>query len=148
VIVDTAGDALKRAFENGVYLMKPNLHELELFSGEKISGEDHIHEVAQRLIAEGLAEVIVVSMGAAGASLITNTEYAHMRAPIVPVQSKVGAGDSMVGGLVMGLAQDRDLLDAVRFGIAAGTAAVMTEGTELCRLNDTQRLYEQISVSQ
>ncbi len=147
-IVDTAGDALRRAFGNGVYLLKPNLYELELFSGEKISGEDHIREVSRRLIADGMAEVIVVSMGAAGASLITKSEYAHMRAPIVPIQSKVGAGDSMVGGLVMGLAQGRDLLDAVRFGIAAGTAAVMTEGTELCRLSDTKRLYEQITVSQ
>ena len=147
VIVDTAGDALKRAFGNGVYLMKPNLNELELFSGEKISGEDDIRKVARRLINEGLAEVMVVSMGAAGASLITSTEYAHMYAPIVPIKSKVGAGDSMVGGLVMGLADGRDLLDAVRFGIAAGTAAVMTPGTELCRASDTHRLYEQISVS-
>jgi len=147
VIIDTAGDALKRSFGHGVYLMKPNLHELELFSGERLSGEDHIREVARRLIAEGLAEVMVVSMGAAGASLITSTEYAHMRAPIVPIQSKVGAGDSMVGGLVLGLAQGRDLLDAVRFGIAAGTAAVMTPGTELCKAADTQRLYEQIRVS-
>lgn len=147
VIVDTAGDALKRSFGKGVYLMKPNLRELELFSGEMISGEDHIREVARRLIREGLAEVMVVSMGAAGASLITEKDYAHMRAPIVKIQSKVGAGDSMVGGLVMGLADGRDLLDAVRFGIAAGTAAVMTPGTELCRESDTQRLYEQISVT-
>lgn len=147
VIVDTAGDALKRAFGKGVYLMKPNLRELELFSGEAITGEDHIREVARRLIAEGLTEVIVVSMGAAGASLITKNDYAHMRAPIVQIQSKVGAGDSMVGGLVMALAEGRDLLDAVRFGIAAGTAAVMTPGTELCRETDTRRLYEQITVT-
>jgi 6-phosphofructokinase 2 len=147
VIVDTAGDALKRAFGNGVYLMKPNLNELEMFSGEKILGEDHIREVARRLISEGLSEVMVVSMGAAGAALITSTEYTHMRAPMVPIQSKVGAGDSMVGGMVMGLAEGRALSDAVRFGIAAGTAAVMTKGTELCRLSDTQRLYEQISIS-
>ena len=52
----------------------------------------------------------------------------------------------MVGGMVMGLAQGRDLVDAVRFGIAAGTAAVMTPGTDLCRQSDTQQLYEQITV--
>lgn len=147
VIVDTAGEALNKAFGKGVYLMKPNLHELELFSGEKVRDEAHIREVARRLIAEGLAEIMVVSMGAAGASLITGDEYVHLRAPIVKIQSKVGAGDSMVGGMAMGLAGGRPLLDAVRFGIAAGSAAVMTPGTELCRRADAYRLYEQISVT-
>ena len=147
VIVDTTGTALKESFGKGVYLMKPNLRELELFAGEKVDGEEHMREIARRLIAEGLAEVMVVSMGAAGASLITEKDYVHMRAPLVPIQSKVGAGDSMVGGLVMGLAEGRDLHDAVRLGIAAGTAAVMTPGTELCRKSDTLRLYEQISIS-
>ena len=147
VIVDTAGEALNKAFGKGVYLMKPNLHELELFSGEKIRDEDHIRDVARRLIAEGLAEIMVVSMGAAGASLITGSEYVHLRAPIVKIQSKVGAGDSMVGGMVMGLAAGRSLLDAVRFGIAAGSAAVMTAGTELCRRQDAYRLYQRIAVT-
>lgn len=148
VIVDTGGDALRSTFGKGLFLIKPNLNELELFSGEKITGEDHVREVARRLIKEGLAQVIVVSMGAAGAAMITEDEYAHMRAPLVPVQSKVGAGDSMVGGLVLSLARGNDLIDSVRYGIAAGTAAVMTPGTELCRQADTIRLYEQITVSQ
>lgn len=147
VIVDTAGEALNKSFGKGVYLMKPNLNELELFSGQQIEGEDHIREVARLLISEGLSEVMVVSMGAAGAALITETEYAHMRAPLVKVNSKVGAGDSMVGGIVMALAQGRTMIDAVRFGIAAGTAAVMTPGTDLCRESDALRLYEQITVT-
>ena len=147
VILDTAGDALHKAFGQGVYLMKPNLHELELFAGEKIRDENHVRGLARRLIAEGLAEIIVVSMGAAGASLITEGRYVHLRAPLVNIQSRVGAGDSMVGGLAMGLAAGRPLLDAVRFGMAAGSAAVMTPGTELCRREDAYRLYEQIAIN-
>lgn len=148
VIVDTSGKALQYSFDKGVYMLKPNLQELEQFSGEEVTGEEHLKQIARRLISEGMAEVMVVSMGAAGASLVTATDYAHMRAPLVKVQSKVGAGDSMVGGIVMGLAEGRDLIDAVRWGIAAGTAAVMTPGTDLCRKADTQHLYEQISVAQ
>ncbi len=147
VVVDTAGEALSKSFGKGVYLMKPNIHELELFSGDSIEGEDNVRDVARRLISEGLSEVMVVSMGAAGASLITATEYAHMRAPLVKIHSKVGAGDSMVGGIVMALAQGHDLITSVRYGIAAGTAAVMTPGTDLCRQDDTQRLFEQITVT-
>ena len=144
VIVDTAGDALNRTVGKGVYLLKPNLRELELFAGEKIQGEAHIRKASRRLIAEGLAEVLVVSMGAAGAALVTSADYFHFHAPVVPIASKVGAGDSMVGGIVMGLAQGRSLADAVRLGVAAGSAAVMTRGTQLCRQEDTFRLYESI----
>ena len=147
VILDTAGDALSRAIGKGVYMLKPNLRELELLAEEKLSGEDDIKAAGRRLIAEGLAEVIVVSIGAAGAALITRADYIHLRAPVVPIRSKVGAGDSMVGGIVLALAQGKDLLDAVRFGVAAGSAAVMTPGTQLCRKEDAYRLYEAISLS-
>ena len=147
VIVDTAGDALNRTVGKGVYLLKPNLRELELFAGEKIQGEAHIRQSCRRLIAEGLAEVMVVSMGAAGAALVTSDDYRHFHAPVVPIASKVGAGDSMVGGIVMGLAEGRNLADAVGLGVAAGSAAVMTTGTQLCRRDDAFRLYEEIAVS-
>ena len=120
VIVDTAGEPLHRAFGKGVYLMKPNLRELELFAGGKLMHQAQIKTVAGRLIAEGLSEIIVVSMGAAGAALVTADEYRRLRAPIVKVRSKVGAGDSMVAGLVMGLAQGRSLLDTLRLGHRGG----------------------------
>lgn len=145
VIVDTAGDALNRTVGKGVYLLKPNLRELEMFAGEKIQGEAHIRQACRRLIAEGLAEVLVVSMGAAGAVLVSSADYLHVHAPVVPIASKVGAGDSMVGGIVMGLAQGRGLADSVRLGVAAGSAAVMTSGTQLCRRDDAFRLYEEIT---
>jgi 6-phosphofructokinase 2 len=51
----------------------------------------------------------------------------------------------MVAGIVLGLSQGRDLVDAARFGVAAGAAAVMTPGTELCRRVDAERLYNRIT---
>ncbi len=145
VILDTAGDALNRAIGKGIYLLKPNLRELELFAGEALPGESQIRAAGQRLIAEGLAEVLVVSLGAAGAALITGADCVFLHAPIVPIQSKVGAGDSMVGGIVMGLARGFPLSDAARLGVAAGSAAVMTAGTALCRGEDAWRLYDAVS---
>jgi 6-phosphofructokinase 2 len=70
--------------------------------------------------------------------------FQHMRAPTVPIQSKVGAGDSMVAGMVFKLAQGESLQNAARYGVAAGAAAVMTPGTQLCRRDDTERLYERM----
>ena len=147
VILDTAGDALNHAVGKGVYLIKPNLRELELFAGEQISDEAQIKTAGRRLIAEGLAEVIVLSLGARGAALITRDEVLHFHAPVVPIRSKVGAGDSMVGGIVNALAEGRSLPDAVRFGVASGSAAVMTPGTLLCRRDDAYRLYESVTPS-
>ena len=144
VILDTAGDALDHAIGKGVYLLKPNLRELEVFAGEALPGEAQIRAAGQRLIAEGLAEVLVVSLGAAGAAMITGADCRFLRAPIVPIQSKVGAGDSMVGGIVLGLARGFALIDAARLGVAAGSAAVMTAGTALCRKDDAWRLYEEV----
>ena len=147
VILDTAGDALHRAFGTGVFLMKPNLRELELFAGEKLRDEAHIKTVARRLIAEGLSQVLVVSMGAAGAALTTADRYLHQRAPLVKAQSKVGAGDSMLAGLVLRLAQGGSLEEALRYGIAAGSAAVMSPGTQLCQKRDADRLYQELAAA-
>lgn len=147
VIVDTAGEALHRSFGTGVFLMKPNLRELELFAGEKLQDEAHIKTVARRLIAEGLSDVLVVSMGAAGAALVTADRYLHQRAPVVKVGSKVGAGDSMVAGLVLRLAQGAPLEDALRYGVAAGSAAVMSPGTQLCQKRDVDRLYQEMAAA-
>lgn len=146
VIVDTSGEALEACKEAELFLMKPNLRELELLSGEKFRTEDHIVEIARRLISEGMAQTFVISMGSSGALLVTADDAARMRPPVVPIQSKVGAGDSMVGGIVWALSEGHDLRTATRYGIAAGTAAVMTPGTELCRREDVFRIYDRIAV--
>ena len=147
MIVDTSGIALEAMRGAQAFLLKPNLHELEVLSGEKFMGETQLKTVGRRLISDGMAEVLVVSMGSQGAMFITADDAAHLRPPVVPIRSKVGAGDSMVGGIMVGLAEERDLLDAVRYGIAAGTAAVMTDGTQLCRKADADMIYEQVIVS-
>ena len=145
IIVDASGEALRHAFDERVYLLKPNLRELENFTGAKLENESAIKSAARGLIAAGMAQVIVVSLGAAGAALVTAADYQHIPAPIVKPRSKVGAGDSMVAGLTLALAQGRDLVDSLRFGIAAGSAAVTTPGTQLCRREDAARLYQQIA---
>lgn len=144
VIVDTSGAALRQAVQGEIYLLKPNIRELQELAGEELGSEQEQNRAARRLIEQGQCEVVVLSLGAAGARLITADDQAFFRTPTVPIRSRVGAGDSMVGGIVLGLACGFDLTDAVRYGIAAGAAAVMTPGTELCRRADTERLYEQM----
>ena len=141
LILDTSGPALSQGIRAGVYLVKPNLGELAELSGAKITGEEVMKEAARSIIERGWSEVVVVSLGAQGAYLFTAEQCEPIIAPIVPALSRVGAGDSMVAGIVLALTRGWSLSDAVRFGAAAGAAAVMQPGTELCHRVDVERLF-------
>lgn len=144
LVVDTSGEALRLAVEEGVFLIKPNLREFaELMGRESVDGLEE-ERLARELVAAGRSEAVVVSLGAAGVLAASAEGAERVRAPLVPIISKVGAGDSTVAGLVLALARGRSWPEAVRFGVAAGAAAVMTPGTELCRREDVERLYAQL----
>jgi 6-phosphofructokinase 2 len=144
LIVDTSGEALRLAVAEGVFLIKPNLREFAELTGQELQDELQKERLAQELVANQKSEVVVVSLGAAGVLVATAEGAERVRAPLVPIKSKVGAGDSTVAGMVFALSRGQSWREAVRFGVAAGAAAVMTPGTELCRREDTERLYEQI----
>ncbi|HPD20590.1 MAG: 1-phosphofructokinase family hexose kinase [Desulfomonilia bacterium] len=143
-VVDTSGEALCRIVESPVYLIKPNRRELSLLAGEEVLEEDDLADAARGLISKGISEIVVVSLGAGGAMLVTREGCRRIHAPSVRAVSVVGAGDSMTAGMVLGLTRGLSITEAAMFGVAAGTAAVMTPGTELCRREDTERLYEKI----
>ena len=140
LVLDTSGDALRQT-RSGAYLLKPSLRELREWVGRDLLDEAAQVAAARSLIAQGVGEVMVVSLGGKGALLVT-AEEAERLAPInVPVRSAVGAGVSLVGAIVLGLTNGLDLRHAVRLGMAAGAATLMTPGTELCRREDVERLY-------
>lgn len=144
VVLDTSGAALCRGLECPMYLIKPNLRELGQLAGEAVHEDRDIVRAARTVIAAGRAEVVFVSIGRGGALLLTRDQVEQIRAPTVPIRSKVGAGDSTVAGFVLSLARGRSLRESARFAVAAGAAAVMTEGTTLCRREDTERLYAEM----
>ncbi|RJQ48851.1 MAG: 1-phosphofructokinase family hexose kinase [Desulfobacteraceae bacterium] len=144
VIIDVSGEALEEALKEGVYLIKPNVREFRQLVGKEIKEEPQIEAEAQKMVKSGRCEVLVISLGAAGALMISEEISEHILPPTVPIVSKVGAGDSMVAGIVLSLARGKPLRESVLFGVAAGTAAVMTPGTELCRREDVERLFESI----
>ena len=95
----------------------------------------------EQLIAAGKSEAVVVSLGPQGALLVTADEEARIVPPTVKRQSTVGAGDSMVAAITLKRALGAGWLEAARYGVAAGTAATMNQGTELCRRQDVERIY-------
>ena len=143
-ILDTSGEPLRQALKEGVYLIKPNLDEFTSLLDEELHSENQIIQGAKKIINEGKCEVIVNSTGAAGTIFVTKHDAHHIYAPLVPINSRIGAGDCMVAGITLKLAEEESLDHAIRYGVASGTAAVMTPGTELCRKQDTERLFEEL----
>ncbi|MBN2551520.1 MAG: 1-phosphofructokinase [Spirochaetales bacterium] len=145
VVVDTAGRPLQLAAEAGAYLVKPNLRELEHIAGREIEDEQQQEDLARSIVREKGTEVVLLSLGASGALLVSEEATRRITAPAVPIRSRVGAGDSMVAGLVLALAQGRPLEEAATYAVAAGSAAVMTPGSELCRREDFERIFRRMS---
>ncbi|CAN5660621.1 1-phosphofructokinase family hexose kinase [soil metagenome] len=140
LILDASGAGL-RHITSGVFLLKPSVRELRECVGRPLESESDQLDAAHELMARGCAEVVVVSLGPDGALLATaDTNYRFPAVP-VPTSSGVGAGDSMVAGITVGLNRGWSLDEAVRLGIAAGAAMLMTPGTAPCTRRDVERLF-------
>ena len=147
LILDTSGDALLHGAKEGVYLLKPNLGELATLIGVKTISFLKLESSAKEFLENNPCEVLVVSMGAQGAILFTKETVEHIAAPIVYQKSTIGAGDSMVAGMVFALAQGKSLSEMAKYGVACGTAATMTKGTQLCRKKDVNELFKWIETN-
>ncbi|EOC1313616.1 6-phosphofructokinase II [Cronobacter turicensis] len=142
LIVDSSGDALAAALEIGdIELVKPNQKELAALVKRDLTAPDDVRQAAQELVQSGKARRVVVSLGPQGALGVDGQDCVQVVPPPMKSQSTVGAGDSMVGAMTLRLAQDAPLLDMVRYGVAAGSAATINQGTRLCSLENTDRIY-------
>lgn len=140
LVLDSSGDAL-RAAAGGIFLVKPSVGELRDWVGQELADDDAIAAAARAIIADGAVQIAVVSLGPDGAMLVSADEVVRVPALDAPVRSTVGAGDSMVAGLIAGLLQERDLADTLALGVACATAALLTPGSEVCRRPDIDRFY-------
>jgi 6-phosphofructokinase 2 len=147
LVVDTSGEALKKAVDKGVFLLKPNLGELSSLVGKEEVSHESVDEIAKEIISRNCCQAIIVSLGSAGARLITKEEVIQVIPPVVKRLSTVGAGDSMVAGVILSLSRGMDLKEAMKYGVACGTAATLNPGTELCKLEDVEKLYKLISTT-
>ena len=144
LIVDTSKTPLKHAANEGVFMLKPNLTELSSLVGKKELTIKEVASAAKEIIEKKNCEVLVVSLGEKGAVLFAQNQELKVLPPKVEKKSTVGAGDSMVAGFILSLAQGRDIEEALKYGVACGTAATMHPGTELCNKKDADALYQRI----
>lgn len=140
LIVDTSGKALAALEGARVFLIKPSYSELGALAGHDVSDEADQVRAAHRLIERGFAEVVLVSLAERGALVVSGDVEQRFAAIPVEAASGVGAGDSMIAALTLSLSRGQPIEEAVRWGIAAGAAALMTRGTQLAKREDVERL--------
>ncbi len=146
MVLDASGAALAAALKEGVYLVKPNLRELRELTGEPLEREEDWAAAAGDLVKAGKAEVVALSLGHRGALLAARDVCLRAPALQVKIASTVGAGDSFLAAMVWRLASGGELADAFRYGVAAGTAALLAPGTSLAHRDDTERLARRVEL--
>jgi 6-phosphofructokinase 2 len=147
LVVDTSGAALRRLAAGegaGIEVLRIDEAEAEELAGRPLPDRAASLAFAASLVARGTARVVVLARGAEGSVLAAPGLALAAAPPVVPVLSKVGAGDSFAGAFVRALALGLGLDAALVHGTAAAAAAVMTPATELCRRADFERLLPEV----
>jgi 1-phosphofructokinase family hexose kinase len=144
-VLDASGEALARGCQAGPHLVKPNAVEAEALTGRPVETMDDALAAASRIRAGGVGAA-VISMGASGAVMATKTGVWQASPPPIRERNPIGAGDSMVAGLVWRLAQGAPPEDALRWGMACGAATAATSGTGMGSLEEITALVGHTSL--
>ena len=145
IILDCEGEKMRKALSAGVYLVKPNLSELEAITGKQYTNKNQMLEGAKKLISMG-AKHVLLSLGQSGAILTNGTTHLYCKSANVAVNSTVGAGDSMIAAASIMIEQEKPLEEILKCAVAAGTASITTPGTNLFYKDKYEEIYERIYV--
>jgi 6-phosphofructokinase 2 len=147
MVLDTSGEALGLALVAGVFMVKPSLRELQELTGTPLTNDATRIQAAQKIIGAGQAQIVALSLGEEGALLVTSEIALRAKGLLVNVAGTVGAGDSFVAGFLWALHRHADLNLALRYGVAAGAAALLTGGTALCKVLDIEKLLHEVMIT-
>lgn len=142
IIADHSGAPLNWHVDNpsAIEVLRMDAAEAEELAGKVLISRQDTAEFARHLVDQGVAKVIIIARGADGSVMAAPEGLYHSCCIVTDIRSKVGAGDSFVGALALAMDKGETWADALRHGVAAAGAAVMTEGTELCRPEDVEHL--------
>jgi 6-phosphofructokinase 2 len=147
IILDTAGKALPLALAEEVYMVKPNSRELAEMEGKELMTLPEQEIAALAIIAAGKAKYVVVSSGGDGAFIATKEGIVRKKSPKVDVKSTIGAGDSMVAGLIYALQNKYSTEQMLNWGMACGIATTTKEGTGLAQKETVLAMLERLENS-
>lgn len=144
IVIDTSGSALTEALKEKVFLVKPNQRELAQWAGKEFLSSTEQEAFALEIVASGKAMYVVVSLGARGAFMASKEGIVYQSTPSITVKSTIGAGDSMVAGLIYGIKNDFSANDILKWGVACGVGTTMNEGTNLASKSNIDNVMKML----
>ncbi len=145
-IVDAERKNVEEALKGKIYMIKPNLRELEGFIGRTLRTKNDIISAARLFIDRGVS-VVLVSLGADGAIITDGKENFFCKSATVAINSTVGAGDCMLSSVCVELEKgNEDLKELLRVSVASGTAAITTRGTNLFYKDKFEEIFDKLVV--
>ena len=144
-LIDTDGDALHHALEANPTVVSPNQQEAERLLNRALITRTHFHEAAVRILGMG-AQTVVLSLGARGAVGADGNKLIEAVPPRIDAVCPIGAGDAMAAAFVWAMHEKKDFADALRWGVAAGTAATCLPGVRLPSFKETKDMYKRVEV--
>ncbi len=142
-VLDADDEALRQGLKAKPFLIKPNEFEMRRLTRRRLDTVPEYLDAARRVVDSGV-KYVVVSLAARGALFVSAHEAFLVPTVSVRVRSRVGAGDSLIGGLATGLLRGRPFREAAVLGIAASTSAVMREAPRLCVNEDIPGLVRRL----
>ncbi len=147
VFLDTSGEALQKNCAAKPQLVKPNDEEAHELTGLPVSTKEEIAAVGKAISVMGPASVII-SLGKEGAILVDEGKAWLAASPKIVAANPIGAGDSMVAGIVWGLSQGHSMQDALCKGIACGAATASKKGTSVGSLEQVNQLLTEVQLEE
>ena len=144
VIVDTSGPVFNEVLKNKLFLIKPNQKELARLAGKEALDKAEQEAFAMQLITNKTAQYVVVSLGKEGAFMAHKNGIEYVTAPEISVKSTIGAGDSMVAGLIYAITQNETPKNILRWGVACGVSATLSEGSDLAHKENIEKIVKML----
>src|SRR5699024_11170632 len=144
-ILDTSGQPLKEGIKASPYMVKPNKEELESIIGHSINTEKELLEAIKGIQEYGV-KLIIVSLGAEGSVVCYEDEIYKVQAPKIKAINPVGSGDSMVGGIAVGLSRGYDFKKMIKLATSCGTANAMEKETGKVNINNVEEVMEEVKI--
>lgn len=146
-LLDSSGEALRQGIRAKPFLVKPNEKELTALSGKAATTRSELAAAAAEL-SERYQTLIVISLGAEGAIAAKQQTVWRVRPPQLTIKSAVGSGDSMLAGITYGLVHSFAFEEAIRYGVAAGTANALTVGAGVFTHTDFETVFAEVTIEQ
>lgn len=142
-LLDTDGDALVSGMDAGPTAVAPNQAEAERLLNRALITQAHFKNAASRMVAMG-AESVILSLGSRGAVAANKDTVISAAAPSIDAVCPIGAGDALAAAFVWALAEGKPFEEAVKWGVAAGTASAALPGISFPTLAQTEKMYTRV----